>query len=52
MNFLMIERLLISQSATFGNYAVYSFGYAGNPLELFYHNIKMRHVLYDGLKSE
>ncbi len=42
----------LRQSATFGNIVVYSFEYAGNPLEPFYHNTKMRYVLYDGLKNE
>nr|DAP04093.1 MAG TPA: hypothetical protein [Caudoviricetes sp.] len=31
---------------------MYSFEYAGNPLELFCHNIGMRYVLYDGMKSK
>ena len=45
-------RVVLSQSAAFGNIAVYFFEYAGKPLELFYHNIEMRYVLCDGLKSE
>ena len=45
-------RIALRQSATFGNGVVYSFEYAGKPLELFYHNTKMRYVLYDGLKNE